>query len=417
MDFAHRYSDGQERFRKEVSRWLDANLPIGLSAYETSQGEYTANWEQVEAFRLLLGEKGWLVTMDWAEGEGGDLTPANNVVLLEELNKRGVGWLLEKASASLWQAVKGWGTEAQKKRFLPALVNGHLTLWYPFMEPGTELDLSNLKVHAFRDGDDYILNGEELFAGQGLRPDYLWTIALAGPDAPSEEATATFLVPAGLEGIRIQTPKLLLPGTLHKVTFDQVRVPPYSLLGSEGEGWHLIRATLLREEVITEHPNLQEMDVAALWQYARDTTRNGTPLIKKPVLQQILVEAYINSCIARLFRMRDAWMRATGRPLTYHDYQTALQEERADMRFSEVVRDVVGIYSLLDQHDSRVPTQGRFDFQQKRSLAWQNQSGTFDVYANEIARQLGLGRSKNRRQTDSSPRGVASSPVGRDERP
>jgi alkylation response protein AidB-like acyl-CoA dehydrogenase len=265
------------------------------------------------------------------------------------------------------------------------------------MEPGAELDISNLGIQAFPDGDDYILDGQEHFVGQALWPDHLWTLALTNPEALPDEATATFLVPAGLEGIRIQTPRLLLPGEAHRVTFDQVRVPRTCLLGNDREGWPLMNATLLAEPV-TERASSEEQEVADLLQYAKETTREGVSLSEEPTLQQLLLEAYINSRISRLFHMRNTWLGATGQPLTYHAAQTALWEKRTALRLSEIVREVVGIYALLDHQDPRAPTQGEFELQQRRSLAQQNPSGTVEVYAGVMAKRLGLGKIKRGRR-------------------
>ena len=397
MDFAYHYTEEQERFRQTVSAWLSDNLPQALKVSGVLHRLDPVTWEQCRVFQRRLGEKGWLAPTQPEEWGGGGLTPAHEVILREELGKRGLGGLLEEATASLQRALQEWGTPEQKQQFLPALARGQIIFWHPFMEPGAELDPSNLGVQAFSDGDDYILDGQDHFVGQGLWPDYLWTLALPDPDALPDEATATFLVPAGLEGIRIQTPRLLLPGEAHRVTFDQVRVPRTCLLGNDREGWPLMDATLLAEP-LTEHASLEEQEVADLLQYAQETTREGVPLSEEPILQQLLLEAYINSRISRLFRMRNSWIRATGQPLTYHAAQTALWEKRTALRLSEIVREIVGIYALLDHQDPRAPTQGDFELQQRRSLAQQNPSGTVEVYAGVMAKRLGLGEIKRGRR-------------------
>ena len=393
MDFEYHYTEEQERFRQEVSAWLDANLAHMKHPGEP-HGPGRAAWEGRKSLRRKLGAKGWLAPTGPAEWGGGGLSVDHALVLREELGSRGLRWFLEEQSASLRAVLQQRGTQEQKREYLSAISGGQATIWRLSRETGAELDAGNLGVRAFRDGDDHILNGVELFAGQGLGPDYLWTLALIDPDAPSHQATATFLVPAGLKGIRIQTPNSLLPGEAHRVTFDNVVVPPRGLLGEEGEGWFLMQATPAE---VAEYPPAQNQELDDLLQYARETAQDGVTLSQEPVLQQLLMDAYIDSHLTRLLRTRNAWMAATGRQLTYHRAQAALLEKRAAQRLSRLIRDVMGMYALLDRQDPRAPAQGRFEVQQRRSLAGQNPTGGPEVQATEYAKQLGLHQRKGER--------------------
>ena len=104
------------------------------------------------------------------------------------------------------------------------------------------------------------------------------------------------------------------------------------------------------------------------------------------------MEAYIESKINRLFRMRDSWMRSTGQSLDYHAAQTALRETRAALRLSEITRYVMGAYSLLDRRDPRAPSAGSLELQQRMSLVRQSQDSSVEGYVAAIAQHLGLGQ-------------------------
>ena len=134
--------------------------------------------------------------------------------------------------------------------------------------------------------------------------------------------------------------------------------------------------------------------MADLFQYARETAQDGVTLIQEPFLQQLLVDAYIASQLTRLLRTRNVWMAATGRRLTYHTAQAALLEKRAALRLSRLVRDIMGMYALLDHQDPRAPSQGRLELQQRRSLASQNPTGGPEVQARALAMHLGLDQRK-----------------------
>jgi alkylation response protein AidB-like acyl-CoA dehydrogenase len=395
VDFEHHYTEEQERFRQELIAWLDANLSPEIQHPVEPRDLDQASWEQRKSFRRKLGEKGWLAPTGPVEWGGGGFSPEQGLVLREELENRGLQWSLEDGSASLRAALQQLGTPEQKSGYLSAISRGQATIWRPSREQGAELDAGNLGVRAHRDGDDHILNGAELFAGQGLSPNYLWTLALTGQDAQSQQATATFLVPASLRGISIQTLTSLLPGEAHRVTFDNVVAPPLCLLGEEGEGWSLMQDAPAGVE--DQYPPTQDQELDDFFQYARETTQDGVTLSEDPVLQQLLVEAYIASHLTRLLRTRNAWMAANGRQLTYHRAQAALLEKRSALRLSRLVRDVMGMYALLDHQDPRAPAQGRFEVQQRRSLASQNTTAGPEAQAREYAKRLGLDQRKGER--------------------
>ena len=397
MDFKYHYTEEQEQFRRGVSAWLDANLPEDIKRSGEFAVQDPALWEQCEVLRRRLGEKGWLAPTDPEEWGGGALTTDHALVLHEELDSRRLLWLLEGGIPALRSALHQLGTDEQKKTYLPLISRGQANLWHTAMEPRAGLDTSNIGVQAFRDGDDYVLNGENAFVGHGLWPHYLWTLALTDPEASPDLSTATFLVPGNLDGIRIQTSRDLVPGQTHQVNFDNVWVPAHCLLGDESDGWSAMQATMPADPMM-EYPPTHDQEVTDLFQYAQETVRNGVTLSKEPFLQQLLVEAYINSQINRLFRTRNAWMANSGQKLTYHTAQAALWEKHAAMRLSRIVRDVAGIYALLDNQDPRSPFRGRFELQQRRSLTKQNPTAGPDVQAMAMARKLCLGRSMANRE-------------------
>jgi alkylation response protein AidB-like acyl-CoA dehydrogenase len=406
VDFGYHYTEEQQRFRQEVKTWLDDNIPGELRDGWLPQDQEPAALESCLAFRKLLGDKGWLAPAEPAAQGGGGLTDAHEIVLLEELEDRRLRWFLETPSQSLKQALLPWIDQPHTGQLLTAINTGSVLLWYPWLEQVKELEPGSIGIRALRDGDDYILSGEGLFTGQGRRPDYLWVLALAGPESAPEETTAAFLVPGELDGIAVQTNRTLAPGQAMAVRFDQTRVPAYCLLGNDGDGWLLTRSAFL-EEPATRHPRLQAHDLESLLQFAKEHLREGVPLLDHPVLQQLLMEAHIESRINHLFRMRDAWMRSTGQDLTYQAAQTALLESRAAQRLSEISRDVMGAYALLDRRDPRAPSAGTLELQQRMSLVHQSQDSGVEGYAAAIAQHLGMGITQDLSQTPSKEKSPA----------
>ena len=381
MDFTYKYTDGQQSFRREVRSWLETHLPQEL---QDSSGQPVLDqigWGECAALRKKLGAKGWLAPKEPMELGGEGLDPANALVLFEELDARGLGWLTEEAAGVL-QAMGRRNNQGDRESPATAIANGRVGCWRSQIHSLDDLDPGDWGIQITRDADDCILDGEGIFQGRDPAPGYLWTLAVHDPGGHPEQAFSAFLIPPNLDGISIHPVRRMSPYQVHRIFFDQVRVPPHCLVDQAKEGWFLTQSAFLTPPLPVRDRPLDD-----LLDYARTTTVQGVSIAAEPVRQQLLMEAYINRGIQRLFRMRDAWMRSTGAALTYHAAQTRLSEQRSALRLSEITREVMGVYALLDHRDARAPKNGSFALQQRLALADGRSAGSDSKM---IADALGL---------------------------
>ena len=379
MDFAYHYTEEQERFRAEVSAWLDAIAPP-----ETTLSTDDPEWGRL---RLDLGEKGWLAPSLPVEQGGAGLTPDHTVVVLEELDRRGLLSVHDAAGAQLRSALLESGPESLREELIPVLASGRAVVWRIVLDEHAEPDGDTLGVSASPDGDGFILDGEAAFTGAGGLPTHLWTLAASERDG----ALLALVVPARLEGVSVYTPRTLASGSLHRATFEDVWVPRTSMLGDEGDGWLVARDAALEDPTL-DLPALEvSREAEALLRFARETTHEGVPLSEEPVRRMLLVEAYVDSRLSRLLTMRNQSRRAAGLPLTYELAQAEMLRERAALRLSHITQEVAGVYALLDAEDPRAasPT---FAGQQRESVAGQNPTGLPDARRRAIAEALGMGK-------------------------
>ena len=366
MDFRYHFSDEQEQFRRDVRSWIVANLtgefaspPPQTTAGPNDSGNTTS-------ILALLAQHGCLTPFDAPEAASGGLNGDLAVVLMQELERHGLLWLARETSGLL-RMIRDFGTADQHGTFLSAIALGKLVCWTPAQSSDGAVDPSKAQVQAMRDGDDYILDGMDQFLGLGANPDYLWVQAVSGPEGPSP-TVSVFLVPANSEGVSVFTTRRLTSRHQHRVSFDHVRVPSNCLLGNEGDGWVL--SSLLRSPEMEPLPPLEnDRRVIQLLEYASRTAHEGESLSSEPTRQQLLMEAWIDSRLASLFRTRDAWMKDTGQELTYHVAQTRQWERRSSQRLAEISRAVAGMYALLDSDDPRAPSQGGFEYLQRLAVA------------------------------------------------
>ena len=393
MDFQYHYTPHQERFRAEAARWLDANIPPGMDPV-VCRHPATDDWPALIRLRLLLGQKGWLSPQEPVSRGGLGADQGEEVALAEELAVRGLAWLLDPGAASLRRALNAQATQAQIDEFLGPVARGELSVWHTHLDPDSVPDPSDIGVVAAEDGDDYVLNGLEQFTGVGPKPDLLWALVKMcggpGEKRPDSDLTFSCLVPANLEGISYGESQQLTADGPRSVAFDQVRVPRYYLLGLPGEGALLMQTTASEAPEGPAFPSpdpekdeLQQRLLDIATQAVNDPDR-------QEVLLQLVMDAYIDRRVSRLFRIRDACIRQHTGNVTYHRAQTRMLEARAANRLSEVAGQVMGPYSLLNRQDPRAPAHGRFEAQQRESLARNNANDNWLMDRNTIARCLGL---------------------------
>jgi alkylation response protein AidB-like acyl-CoA dehydrogenase len=392
VDFSYQYTEEQQQFRCEVAEWLGKVATYDLTAPESAQ-----------KIREALGEKGWLAATDTRESGGAGLTADQNVVILEELNRLGLLFLLEDEAATMRSAVLQWGDESQSNEFVRSIAQGRLEVWKQVVSGGDYLDPDSVGVTATPDGDGYILDGEARFSGLEGKPSRVWTLALIVPDTDEPPMPVSLLVSPDLEGVSISAPRTLMSGAVHGVAFDEVWVPRSDLLGDEGDGAAVITGRV-QTDPHADLPTLLESETDALLEYTRSAESDGEPLSAEPVRQQLLVEAYIASRVMRLLRMRSAWLEETEQGEGHEDAQSALWEEQASQQLSETTQDVVGIYAMLDASDPRSPASGRFDRLQRRELATRDPGASGSANAEAIANSLGMGEGSPQSEPGSKPK-------------
>jgi alkylation response protein AidB-like acyl-CoA dehydrogenase len=386
VDFSYHYTEEQQQFRQEVSEWLIQVTPDNLDELQTPS---SGSAEPIQKLRKLLGEKGWLAATDSRETGGAGLTADHNVVILEELNRLGLLFLLEDETATLRSAVLQWGDDNQNDELVLPIAQGEFSVWKQVVASGDFLDPDNVGITATPDADGYILDGEANFSGHRDRPSRIWTLALIEPDADDQPIPVSFLVTPDSNGLSISTSRTLVSGTVRRVEFNEVWVPRFDLLGAEGDGAAVITGRV-QSDPRADLPTLLESETDALLEYSRNTESGGESLSAEPIRQQLLVEAYIASRVMRLLRMRSAWLQETEQGEGHEDAETALWEDRASQLLSETTQDVVGIYAMLDASDPRSPDNGRFDRLQRRELATRNPGASGNTNSETIANSLGM---------------------------
>ena len=240
------YPPEAEAFRKEIRTWLEENLPEGWfdEGFELKgdeRKEFNVAWVK------KLYEGGWICA-SWPKEYGGKgLSVMENVVLNEEFARAGAPMRADFFGDTLvGPTILRWGSEEQKKHFLPQIMKGEISWCQGFSEPNSGSDLASLKTSAVLDGDEWVINGQKVWTTQAQYADYIFLLARTDPEATKHKGISYLLVPMKQPG-GVEVRPITQPdgsSEFNEVFFDNARCPRENVVGGVNNGWEVANTTL-----------------------------------------------------------------------------------------------------------------------------------------------------------------------------
>ena len=239
------YPEEAESFRLVIREWLVENLPSGwFEPHFTLSDDDRADFNKTWTEKLFHG--GWICA-GWPQEYGGKgLSLLQQVVLNEEFAKANAPMRADFFGDTLvGPTILQWGTDAQKKQFIPGILNGTTGWCQGFSEPNSGSDLASLKTSAVLDGDEWVINGQKVWTTQAQHADYVFLLARTDPDAPQHAGISYLLVPMHQEGVDVR-PITQVDGTaeFNEVFFTNARCPKDNAIGGVNNGWKVAMTTL-----------------------------------------------------------------------------------------------------------------------------------------------------------------------------
>ncbi|MGP4045660.1 acyl-CoA dehydrogenase family protein [Streptomyces sp. 2A115] len=336
---------------------------------------HVVEWDRAEEVdRSLvkkLGDVGFLgLTVDEEYGgSGGDHLAY--CLVTEELGRgdSSVRGIVSVSLGLVAKTIASWGSEEQKRRWLPGLTSGAYVGCFGLTEPGTGSDAGNLSTKALRDadGDDYVINGTKTFITNGTWADVVLLFARS-TDAPGHKGVSAFLVPTDTPGLTRRTihGKLGLRGqATAELVLEDVRVPASAMLGPEGKGFAVAMSALAkgRMSVAAGCVGIAQAALDAAVKYATEREQFGKTIAHHQLVQELISDIAVDVDAARLLTWRVADLIDRGEPFATESSKAKLFASEAAVRAANNALQVFGGYGYIDEYpagkllrDARVMT-------------------------------------------------------------
>jgi len=279
------YSPEAEAYREKIQAFLAEHLPAhwkGIGALERRDADAFR-----EGWRRILHENG-LLASSWPQQYGGaGLTQLEQVILNEEFAKAGVpdGIVNDVFSIQMiGNTLLEWGTDEQKRRFLPRILSGDDRWCQGYSEPNAGSDLGNLGCRAVLDGDEWVINGQKIWTSAGHLASWIFLLTRTAPDAAKHKGITFLLVPMDQPGVEVRPIKMITGDSeFNEIFFTDARTARENVVGEVNGGWG-VAMTLLgyeRGEAAATFPIMFRTELDRLVELARERGRAADPLLRQ----------------------------------------------------------------------------------------------------------------------------------------
>ena len=393
MDFE--YSAEQEAFRKRVRTWLAENLSDDLKVDDPWDERVAPNreiFEKRREWQRKMAAAGW-AGLAWPREYGGGAASIIEQDIFDEEYARVRAPVLPGYSGFMMcgPTLMHWGTEKQKKFFIPRILNGDHIWCQGYSEPNAGSDLAGIQTRAEDRGDSFILNGQKVWTSTAQFADWMYLLARTDPNAPKHRGISYLLLDMHSPGVEVR-PLVLMNGHAHfnEVFFDNVEVPKENLVGPINEGWKVGMTTLMYERGGAGGGG-HGSQVRRLAELAKRVNVGGRRAWDHEWVRQRLAQFLIECEAAKYVRLRSLTRHLKGQPPGPEGSILKLFTSELGVRIAQFSTELLGAFATVNETTGEVPDAPRWYNRVLSSRQYTIAGGTSEIQHNIIGeRVLGL---------------------------
>jgi alkylation response protein AidB-like acyl-CoA dehydrogenase len=390
MDF--NYSAQDEAFRQELRSWLEANLPKGHKGEpgEMLHEESREDWQRRLEWHRKMHAGGW-VGISWPKEYGGrGATFIQQLIYQEEIARANPPMLVNGLGIMLvGPTIMQWGTEEQKKRYIPKILSAEEIWCQGYSEPNSGSDVASLQTRAVEEGDYFIVNGQKVWTSDAHHADWCILLVRTDPDAPKHKGISYILVDMHSPGVTVR-PLVQITGdaNFNEVFFEDVKVPRKNLIGEKNQGWQVAITTLMFERSGIGGGRDLLGQVRELKELAQQVRHNGASAWDNADVRQKISQFACEAQAIKYTGYRQITRRLKGLPPGPEGSILKLCTSELNLRMNKFAMELMGPYSQMEFRAPFAFDHGKWSYRMLASRALTIAGGTSEIQHNIIGERV-----------------------------
>jgi pimeloyl-CoA dehydrogenase large subunit len=349
------FSAEEIALRAEVREFVKQNLPAAIR--EKLAGGHHPSKDDIVTWTRILAKKGWGAPhwpVEWG-GTGWDAIKLS--IFTDEIQRGHAPESLAFGTSMVGPVIYTFGTQAQKERFLPRILD--LRDWWcqGFSEPGAGSDLAGLRTKAERDGDSWVINGQKTWTTLAQHADWIFVLARTDANVKKQEGISFFLCDMKTPGVTVRPIQTIDGGhEVNEVFFDNVRIPAENIVGEVNKGWDYAKFLLSNERNGIARVGVSKARLAKIRHLASLVTYGDKPKLADPVFRMKLAAAEVELKALEMTQMRVIAASRTAPKGKPNPMSSVLKIKGSELQqtTTELLMDVVGPYAApYSEHGDR----------------------------------------------------------------
>lgn len=350
------FSDDDLAFQKEVREFFETSLPEDIRD-QFDRGMHPDKDAQVR-WQKILFKRGWIAPNWPAEYGGTGWSATQKYIFSGESARASAPPPMPFGINMVGPVIYTFGSDEQKAKFLPRILNSEDWWCQGYSEPGSGSDLASLRTSAILDGDDYVVNGQKIWTSGAQHADWIFCLVRTDAEAKNQEGISFLLIDMNTPGITVKPIiSIDLQHNLNEVFFDDVRVPVKNRVGEENKGWTYAKFLLGNERTGIARVPRSKRQVQRVRDIASVEKLNGDFLINDADFRRKLAKIEIDLMALEYTELRFLSKEEAGQSLGAAPSMLKIRGTEIQQRLTELLVESLGMYGA--PYEANAGTQGR----------------------------------------------------------